>query len=183
MPTARPLPVTSATTLGIVALRDRERQRSPHGKLPVYRRPRLAPPDRAPQTLELTDELELVARLDDALEADVVDPCEEGELAAVRFGGQHRHRTRLRHRLDHEDARHDRPARKVPREVPLVLTHLLAGNHAHARLEHGDLAQREEWVAVRDDLLDLPLAERNRLRHSSAFSSSHGRRRARARCT
>ena len=51
--------------------------------LPSTLRRRLAAPDRAAHPLQLALELELVARLDDALEAHVVDAREERDAAAV----------------------------------------------------------------------------------------------------
>src|ERR671923_1960340 len=97
MPTARPLPDTSATTLGTVVLGDRERQRSTHGEVAVHRGCRLAAAHRPSHALQLADELELLARLHDPLEAHVLDPGEEGELAAVRLLGEDGDGAGLRH--------------------------------------------------------------------------------------
>src|SRR5215210_840795 len=183
MPTERPFPETFASALGTVRLRDRERQRAADGETACDARGRLPAPDRTSHPLELARELELVARLDDPLEADVVDAGEEGELPPVDLVGEDGDGTRLGHRLDHEDARHNGAAGKVARQVPLVGPDALTGDHTHARLEHGHLVEEQEGVAVREDLLDLPPAERQRERHPREVSSSPTRSRARARCT
>ena len=64
------------------------------------------------------------------LEAHVVDPGEERELAPVRLLGENGDGAGLGQRLDHQDARHDRAAGKVPGQVPLVLADALAGDDA-----------------------------------------------------
>ena len=105
--------------------RRREGQRAAHGELVADARDRLAAADRPAHRLELAGERQLVARLDDPLEAHVVDPGEERELAAVLLERQRRDRAGLRERLDHDHARHDRPAGEVPGEEPLVAAHRL----------------------------------------------------------
>src|SRR5262249_45575912 len=111
--------------------------------------------DRSPDAFELTRQLELVARLDDPLEAHTVDAGEEGKAPTVLLAAEHRDRAGLGHRLDDEDAGHDRPSREVPREVPLVRAYGLACNHAVPRLELDDLVDQEKGVAMRQDLFDL----------------------------
>src|SRR5439155_19021041 len=81
-----------------------------------------ATPDRPPNRLDLAGQPQLVARPDDPLEADVVDAREQRELAAILLLGEHRDRAGLCKRLDHDHAGHDRPAREVPGEKPLVPT-------------------------------------------------------------
>ena len=77
-----------------------------------------------PRTVSISHvEREDVARLDDALEAAVVDPGEERDLAAVLLLDEHRDRARLRHRLDDQHAGHHRPLGKVAREPPVVRVH------------------------------------------------------------
>ena len=66
-------------------------------------------------TLELARQLELVARLDDPLEAHAVDSREEREPSAVLLAAEHRDRAGLRHRLDDQHAGHDRPTRESAR--------------------------------------------------------------------
>src|SRR6185295_13509397 len=127
--------------------------------LAVHSRRRLATADWAAHPFQLTRELELVARLHDALEPHVVDPREERKLAVVRLVGEHGYGAGLRHGLDDEDAGHDRPAGKVAREIPLVLANTLAGNRSRAGLELHHLVQQEEGISVRDDLLDLRAAQ------------------------
>jgi len=58
--------------------------------------------DRAAHARELAFEREHVARLDDALEAAVVDAREERDLAVVLLRCEHRHRAGLGDRLDRE---------------------------------------------------------------------------------
>jgi BirA family transcriptional regulator, biotin operon repressor / biotin---[acetyl-CoA-carboxylase] ligase len=133
----------------------RERQRSTRGNVTVDRRRRLAPADGAADPLELACQLELVARLNHTLEANTVDSREERQLASVRFLGEHRHCTGLRHGLDDQHAWHDRPARKVTGQVPLVRAHALSRDYALAGLEVDNLVEQEERVAVRQDRLDI----------------------------
>src|SRR6266566_4221974 len=98
------------------------------------RRPRLALADRAAHLLERALELKLVARLDDPLEAGVVDAREEGDPAAVFLLREDGNSARLSHRLDDQHAGHHRPAGKVAAEEPLVPPHALEGDHALAGL-------------------------------------------------
>ena len=102
-------------------------------------------------------------------------------LAAVGLVGEDRDRAALRHRLDDDHAGHDRAARKMAGEEPLVLPHLLARDDARAGLERGDLVQEEERVAVRQDLFDLLAPQGDG--HAGVYSSSSVLRRARARWT
>src|ERR671911_390950 len=141
------------------------------------RRLRLPAPDRAAHLLEQALEGQLLARPDDALEANVVDPGEERELAAVLLLDEHSDRAGLRQRLDHLHARHDRVAGKVPGAV--FLGDDLARDDARAGLELEHLVEQQERVAVREDLLDLRLAEG---RVHATPSSSRSRRLFRARC-
>ena len=135
------------------------------GELVADPRDRLPAADRAARGLDLAGQRQLVARLDDPLEAHVVDPGEERELAAVLLERERGDRARLRERLDHDHARHDRPAGKVAGEEPLVAGHPLARDDAHARLELEHLVEEEERVAMRDDRLDHVAAERRLRSH------------------
>src|SRR4051812_278422 len=105
-----------------------ERQRSAGGELPFDRRPRLALADRATHLLERALELKLVARLDDPLEAGVVDARKESDPAAVFLLREDGNRARLSHRLDDQHAGHHRPAGEVAAEEPLVPAHALEGD-------------------------------------------------------
>src|SRR5262245_16748373 len=151
--------------------RRRKGERSADGQLVAHRRPGLAAADRPTHRLEFADERELVTGLDDALEAHVVDSCEERELAAVLLEGESGDRTGLRQGLDHDHARHDRPAREVPGEEPLVAAHLLAGDDPGSRLELQHFVDEQERVAVRDDLFDHLAAERRGRGHAFASRS------------
>src|SRR5919197_978997 len=166
MPIA-PLRETSASIY--LLIRYREGERSAGGELAVHARRRLAAPDRTADALELTRQLQLVAGLDDALEAHVVYAGEQGQLAAVRLVGKDGHRPRLRHRLHDQNAGHDRPAREVPRQVPLVVADELAGHRSHARLELDYLVEQQEGVAVREDFFDPRTVEH--CLHPRAISS------------
>ena len=92
-------------------------------------------------------------------------PAKSASRPAVLLGAQHGDRARLRHRLDDQDAGHDRAPGKVTREVPLVGANGLPGDDALAGLELGHLVDQEERVAVREDLFDLRAAERGLGRH------------------
>src|SRR4030095_4111681 len=100
------------------SLLDRESEGSTRGERAVDARLGLAAPDRTAYTLELARKLELVARLDDALEPDSVDPCKERQLAAILLLGEDGYGAGLSHRLDDENTRHDRAGRKVARQAP-----------------------------------------------------------------
>ena len=78
---------------------------------------------------------------------------------------QHRDRARLRHRLDDQDAGHDRPPGKVACQIPLVRANGLPRDDALAGLELDHLVDQEERVAVREDLFDLRFVERGLGRH------------------
>ena len=90
------------------------------GELAADVRGALALADRAAHGVDLADEVERVARLDDPLELHVVDAREERELAAVLLLGEDRDRSALRHRLDHQHARHHGPLGEVARPPPLL---------------------------------------------------------------
>src|SRR5881396_602281 len=137
----------------------RERERAAGRQLAVHLRRRFSFPDRAADGFEPALELELVARLDDPLEAHVVDPREEREPAAILLLGKHSHCACLGHRLDDQDPWHHGPSREVARQVPLVRPHRLPRDHALARLELDDLVDQEKRLAVREDRLDLRTAE------------------------
>ena len=150
------------------------------GKLPVHRGARVAFSDRSPYALELAYELQLVTRTHDALEADVLDAPEQHELPSVRRLGEHRHGAGLGQRLDDQHARHDRVAREVAGEIPLVLAHPLARHDPGAGLDLHHLVQEEEGIPVRDDRLDLRPREP---RHAGECSCRRPRSLLRARCT
>src|SRR4029077_20177874 len=105
-------------------------------------------------TLSLHDALPISA------EAHAVDAGEERNAPAEVRMREHPHRTGLREGLDHQHAGHDRLARKVPAQEPLVATHGEACTDARARLQLHDLVDQQEGVAVRDDRLDLRAPER-----------------------
>src|SRR5204863_8553668 len=119
----------------------REGQGSPHGELVADARDDAAAADRPADALDLAAERELVAGLDDALEADVVDAGEERDLSTVLLFGQHRHRPGLGERLDHDHAGHDRPAGEVPGKEPLVAANVLPRDDANAGLELDHLVE------------------------------------------
>src|SRR5439155_14163027 len=123
---------------------------------------------------------ELLAGTDDALEADVVDAGEERELAAVLLLGEYRHRPRLRERLDHLHAGHDRVPGEVARAV--LLGDALARDDARAGLELEDLVDEQERRPVGQDRLDLGAAEGRRQATERSSDSSRARSRARPRC-
>ena len=127
-------------------------------KLTVDGGARLAPADRAAHRLEVALERQPVAGPHDPLEADVVDAREERDPAPVLLLAEHGDRARLRQRLDHLDARHDRVAGKVAGAV--LLGDELVGDHAPARLQLRDVVEEEERIAVREDRLDRGLVER-----------------------
>ena len=82
--------------------------------------------------LERALSVEHLAGPDDPLEAHVVDPGEEGELAPVRLCDEHGDGAGLGERLDHLHARHDRVARESARSA-VVLGHGLARDHPLTR--------------------------------------------------
>src|SRR5919204_833452 len=135
----------------------RERQPAAGGKLSAHGRPSVAAPDGPPHLVELADELELVARLDDPLEAAIVDAGEQCDLPPVLLLREDGDGTGLRQRLDDQNARHHRPAGEVALQVPLVRCDALARDDAPPRLELEHLVDQEEGVAVGQDRLD-PLA-------------------------
>src|SRR5215212_1213691 len=91
-----------------------ERKRSPSGQLAAYGGSCFPSADRAADLLERALEHELVARLDDPLEASVVDARKERDPAPVLLLGEHGHSARLRHCLDDQDPGHHRSAGEVP---------------------------------------------------------------------
>jgi biotin-[acetyl-CoA-carboxylase] ligase BirA-like protein len=117
-------------------------------------RSRLPLADWTAYALELARQLDLVAGLDDSLEAHVVDPREQRKTPTVLLLGEHGHRTGLGHCLHDQHAGHDRPSRKVPCEVPLIRTHALACDDVGAGLELDDLVEEQERISVRQNRLD-----------------------------
>ena len=156
------------TVLGEALLLDGEGQRSAGGKRSVHRGRRLAASDWPAHALQLAGQLQLVPRLDDALEPDTVDPGEERELALILLLRQDRHGACLRHRLDDQDARHDRPTGEVTGEVPLVRPNLLSRDDLLPGAQVDDLVEEQEGVAVRQDRLDLLAAEGGHVRDESS---------------
>ena len=113
-------------------------------------------------------QLQLVAGLDDPLEADAVDAREQREPTAVLLLGEHGDGAGLRHRLDDQDPGHDRPAGEVPREVPLVRLNALARDRTRSRLQLDDLVDQQEGITMRQDRLDLCLPKRCLRLHAAA---------------
>jgi biotin-[acetyl-CoA-carboxylase] ligase BirA-like protein len=161
------------TVLGGALCLDREGQGSARCKLPVHLRRRLPAPDGAADTLEVTGQLQLVTRLDDPLEANAVDAREQRELAAVLVFGQDRDRAGLSHRLDDQDAGHDRAAREVSGEIPLVGPYALSSDDALAGLELDDLVEQQKGVAVGQNRLDLFSGQGWQLGECSALQAKH----------
>ena len=108
-------------------------------------------------------------------------PAKRASLPRLASSARTATAPRLRHRLDDDHAGHDRTAREVARQEPLVLPHELACDDARTGLEHRDLVQEEERIAVRQDLFDLLPPQGDG--HAGVYSSSSVRRRARARWT
>src|SRR5262249_39820935 len=131
-----------------------EGQRAAGCKLAVHRRVGLSFADRPAYLFEQALDLKLIARLDNALEAGVVDACEESNAPAVLLLGENCDGARLRHRLDDQDARHDGSPREVATEVPLVLPHPLESDDALTGLELEHLVDQQERLAVRQNRLD-----------------------------
>ena len=146
---------------------DREGERSASRELAVNLRRRLAATDGPANALEIASQLELVAGLDDALEANAVDACEQRQFSAVLVLGEHRHCSRLSHRLDDQDAGHDRAAGEVPGEVPLVGPNTLPRDDAFPGLEFDDLVEQQKGLAVWENRLDLFTGEDRQLGESS----------------
>src|SRR6476646_850684 len=175
----RPVPIKSCLALAP----DEDRERRLHGGLVRDARASLALRDRPAHTHELALEVEDVARLDDSLEAAVVDPREERDLAPVRLVGKDRDRAALRDRLDREDAGHHRTVGEVAREPQAVLGDEEPPAHAATRIQLDDLVHEQEGGAVRNDRLDrLPAERSGREAHATSRSSSRSRRRLRPRC-
>ena len=149
---------------------------------PVHRRRGLSPADRTPDRVDLAGQRQRLARRDDALEAAVVDAREERDLAAVLLLDEHGDRTRLGHRLDDQHARHHGPLGEVPGEPPVVVAHEPRRDDLAAGLQLDHLVEEQERVAVRQDRLDLLLAERRRGDHVAAPASRASRIAARPRC-
>src|SRR5256885_7057725 len=130
----------------------RERQHCTTRQLAFDARLGLATTDRAANALEVATELEDVTRLDQTLEATLVDAGEQREPAAVLLLAQHRDGTGLCERLDDQHAGHHRAPREVPAQVPLVLAHRLPGDGALARAKLEHLVDQEKGLAMRQDL-------------------------------
>src|SRR6185437_10755428 len=88
------------------------------------------------------------------LEAAIVDAGEERELAPVLLLTQNRHRAGLRQRLDDQHPGHDRATRKVPAEIPLILTYRLPRNRTDTWSHFDHLVDEEERLTVRKNLFD-----------------------------
>src|ERR1700751_2049741 len=162
---------------------DEDRERRLHGSLVCDARAPLALRDRPAHPHELALEVKDVARLDDALEAAVVDPREERDLAPVRLVGEDCDRATLRDRLDGEDTGHHRAVGEMAREPPAVLGDEKPSSHAAAGRQLDDLVDEQEGGPVRDDRLDrLPAERSGRDAHATSRSSSRSRRRLRPRC-
>src|SRR3990170_3405978 len=184
--TPRPvMPILTPSVRPITSALHGKGQGGPGRQLVADVRGRSAATDGTPDLFDFARQSEHVARHHDALEAAVVDPGEEGDLAAELLLDEHGHRARLRHRLDDHDAGGHRPAREVPGEPRVLGPHLATRDDPVARLELEHLVEEEERLTVRDDLLDLRPPERRADHgHATAESSrsSSPRRPARARC-
>ncbi len=83
-------------------------------------------------------------------------PAKSASLPRFSSSREHRDRARLRQRLDHQHAGHDRAARESgPRRYHSSARTRLARDDALAGLELEHLVEQEERLAVREDLLDL----------------------------
>merc|ERR1719426_481931 len=107
---------------------------------------------------------ERVARDHGAAPLDVVHTGEEEITFAVRDRLLQRdHAADLRHGLDLQHTRHDRPVREVAVEELLVRRHLLHADGLLAWDELDDLVDEEKGIPVREDVLHLEHVE-DRLR-------------------
>ncbi len=121
---------------------------------------RPAAPEPAAELLHDDLEAERVARLDDALEAALVDAGEEpdpiAEPGLLRDVDGHR----LGKRLDLDDARHHRQPREVALEEPLGRgDRLEPDDPLRVRVVLDDPVDEQERPAVRDQRLDLARRE------------------------
>ena len=81
--------------------------------------------------------------------------AEQRDLAAVLFWIEHGDAADLCHRLEDQDARHDRVAREVAQEVRLIHRDILDARRRLERLELDDAVDEQHRRAMRQDLLDL----------------------------
>src|SRR5688572_8212339 len=128
------IPIRVPLALPITSPLHCERQRAACGQRAVDSCCRLAAADGATDLVYLALERQRLAGGDDALEAAVVDPGEEGDPAAILLLDEHGDGPGLRHRLDDQDTRHHGPFGKVPREPPPVLRDAVRRRDARARL-------------------------------------------------
>src|SRR6266571_4490212 len=122
---------------------------------------------------------DLVSRGDRTPELGAVDPREVHELRLpVRHSAQQEDGPHLGHRLDDQDARHDRVAGEVALEERLVEGDVLDADHALPLLDLQDPIDQEERVAVREDLQDPPdVHHGRRLPHRSSSTPAQPERR------
>ena len=141
---------------------DEHREHRLDRRLAADARATLALRDRAADAVELALEVEHVSRLDDPLEAAVVDAREERDAAAILLGREHGDGAALCDRLDREHARHHGPAREVPGEPPTVRRNGEPPDDLAPRVELEDLVDEEKRRTVGDDRLDRLPPERDR---------------------
>jgi hypothetical protein len=107
-------------------------------------------------------DVEAVAGENRPAEAGVINTHEIDQLT-LRFVPKRmddQHRRGLRHGLDDQHSRHDRPARKMSLKILLVDRDVLDAGGPHIRHRIDDLVDHQERVAVRDhfhDPLDVDL--------------------------
>ena len=131
--------------------------------------------------VDLAGQRQHVAGLHDPLEAAVVDPGEERDLAAILLLDEDGNGACLGHRLDDQHARHHRPAGEVTRKPPGLGTHCVACDNALAGDHLDHLVEEQKRIPVREDRLDHVPTEGHDGVHA-ATSSSARRMPARPRC-
>ena len=100
--------------------------------------------------------MQLIAGIDGPAEAAIVDGHEIDQLA---FGCgservDHEDGRRLRHRLDDQDARHDRRAGEMSLKIGLADADVLDADGALVGIHLDDAVDHQEGVAMRDHLHD-----------------------------
>ena len=103
------------------------------------------------------EDIQLVARNDRLAEARFINAHEKDDLAfdveIFRIGRESG--GRLRHRLDNEDARHDRLLWKVALEKLVAIAHAFDADRAFTSFDVDQLVDQQERVAMRQKLHDF----------------------------
>jgi len=147
-------PAACGIRVRLILLYEHEQYFTLTHRLPIHRRPYLTLTAHRGQPKDFRFQNKVITRFHHTAEPYAVDPAKHRETSFVFFILQNRHRTCLCERFRDEYARKDRVAGKMPLKAKQIFPDMphRFGAFCHFAFEH--LVQKQERIAVRNNLFD-----------------------------